>query len=144
MDRAFKRSLVRSAKQTSVYIVVVGIAFILIFPMFFLFSFSFMSDYETYSEWPKPMLPSFRAEFSITSDSEGYHLKIYNKSEGDFANFGPLSFSADDDSLLELSKFIKRQSNCRISVEELKEQIDVVNLVCFDQENVLIYKALFL
>jgi O-acetyl-ADP-ribose deacetylase (regulator of RNase III) len=27
--------------------------------------------------------------------------------------------------------------------EAIKEQIDVVNLVCFDQENLLIYKALF-
>lgn len=127
MDRTLQRSLLRSAKQTSVYIVVVGIAFILIFPMFFLFSFSFMSDYETYSEWPKPMLPSFSAEFLINSDADGYHLKIYNKSEGEFANFGPLSFSEDNDSLLELSKFIKRQSNCRISVEELKEQLVLVH-----------------
>ena len=36
MDRAVKRSMMRSAKQTTVYIVVLGIAFILIFPMFFL------------------------------------------------------------------------------------------------------------
>ena len=63
MDRVLKRQMMRSAKQTTIYIIVTGIAFIIIFPMFFLFSFSFMSDYETYSEWPKPLIPSFRVDF---------------------------------------------------------------------------------
>lgn len=127
MDRAVKRSILRSAKQTSVYIVVAGIAFILIFPMFFLFSFSFMSDYETYSEWPKPMFPSFGADFMIDKDSEGYHFHIYNKADKEFTGFGPLFFSDEEDSLEGLSKFIKRQSNCRITVEELREQLEIVN-----------------
>ena len=128
MDRTAKRSLIRSAKQTTVYIIVVGIAFILIFPMFFLFSFSFMSDYETYSEWPKPMLPSFNAEFMIDKDADGYHLHIYNKADKEFANFGPLFFSNSVEDLEDLRRFVKRQSNCPVTVEQLQDQLKIVDI----------------
>ena len=77
MNNVVKRQLRRSAKRSSLYIVLVGIAFIIIFPIFFLFSFSFMSDYETYSEWPKPLIPSFKANFMIDKNTEGYHLFIF-------------------------------------------------------------------
>ncbi|MCF6334280.1 MAG: hypothetical protein L3J12_00880, partial [Spirochaetales bacterium] len=93
MNNAIKRQLKRSAKRSSLYIVLAGIAFIIIFPIFFLFSFSFMSDYETYSEWPKPLIPSFKANFMIDKNSEGYHLLIFNKSEDKYMPFGPLVFT---------------------------------------------------
>ena len=63
MDRLVKRNIHRSSKLAALYIVVIGIACIIIFPMFFLVSFSFMSDYETFSEWPKPLIPSFNVDF---------------------------------------------------------------------------------
>jgi len=135
MDRVVKRTILRTAKQTTVYIVVLGIAFILIFPMFFLFSFSFMSDYETYSEWPKPMFPSFSAEFMINRDESGYHLHIFNKAEQDYLNFGPLFFSSSDEDIEDLQKFIKRQSNCSTSIEEIKSQLKIV-----DKEGETVFK----
>jgi len=55
-----------------------------------------MSDYETYSEWPKPLVPSFKADFMIDKDTEGYHLYIFNKSENDFMPFGPLVFNNNE------------------------------------------------
>lgn len=128
MDRAVKRSILRSAKQSTVYIIVVGIAFIILFPMFFLFSFSFMSDYETYSEWPKPMIPSFSAEFMINSDNDGYHLHIYNKADQEFVNFGPVKFSNTFEELDDLQKFIRTQSNCQVTVEELNEHLELVDV----------------
>lgn len=128
MNNSLKRQLRRSAKRTSLYIVLAGIAFIIILPVFFLFSFSFMSDYETYSEWPKPLIPSFRAEFMIDKGSDGYHLLIYNKSEKKFMPFGPISFSNSEEDMSNLKKFIKRQSNCKISIQKLEEYLmDVDN-----------------
>jgi multiple sugar transport system permease protein len=127
MERIIKRKLVRSARISSLYIIVAGIGFIIIFPMFFLFSFSFMSDYETYSEWPKPLVPSFRAEFMIDKDAEGYHLHIFNKADGEFATFGPLFFTRAGVDLEKLQKFIKRQANCAITPSGIGEQLDVVD-----------------
>ncbi|RKX87956.1 MAG: ABC transporter permease [Spirochaetes bacterium] len=127
MNNVVKRQLRRSAKRTSLYIVLVGIAFIIIFPVFFLFSFSFMSDYETYSEWPKPLVPSFKANFMIDKDAEGYHLFIFNKSEDGFMPFGPLVFANNEKDIDSLRKFIKLQSNCKISSQKIVEYLKVVD-----------------
>ena len=127
MNNVQKRQLRRSAKRTSLYIVLVGIICIIIFPVFFLFSFSFMSDYETYSEWPKPLVPSFKANFMIDKDIDGYHLFIFNKSENEFMPFGPLVFNDTEKDIADLQKFIKRQANCKISVAKIKEYIKVVD-----------------
>jgi len=126
MNNVVKRQLRRSAKRSSLYIVLVGIAFIIIFPIFFLFSFSFMSDYETYSEWPKPLIPSFKANFMIDKNTEGYHLFIFNKSEDEFMPFGPLVFANNEKDIDNLRKFIKLQSNCKISSQEIVEYLKVL------------------
>ena len=127
MNNILKRQLRRSAKRSSLYIVLVGIAFIIIFPVFFLFSFSFMSDYETYSEWPKPLVPSFKASFMIDKDTEGYHLYIFNKSEDQFMPFGPLVFTNTEKDIDSLRKFIKLQSNCKISSQKIVEYLNVAD-----------------
>ena len=127
MDRVLKRNLNRSARYTALYIIVIGIAFIIIFPMFFLVSFSFMSDYETFSEWPKPLIPSFKADFMIDRDTEGYHLYIYNKSEKEFVDFGPLSFTKNENDLDSLQKFVRKYSNCAISTDKLREYLGEVD-----------------
>ncbi len=127
MNNVVKRQLRRSAKRSSLYIVLVGIAFIIIFPIFFLFSFSFMSDYETYSEWPKPLIPSFKSNFMIDKDTDGYHLFIFNKSADEFMPFGPLVFADNEEDIDNLRKFIKLQSNCKISSQEIVEYLKVVD-----------------
>ena len=43
-----KRYLTRAARKTILYIVIVGLAMIILFPIFFLISFSLMSGYEAY------------------------------------------------------------------------------------------------
>ena len=126
MNNVQKRKLRRSAKRSSLYIILVGIAFIIVFPVFFLFSFSFMSDYETYYEWPKPLVPSFKASFMINEDAEGYHLFIFNKSENEFTPFGPLAFNNNEEDISNLRKFIRTQSNCNISNQEIAEYLEVV------------------
>ncbi|MCD6396772.1 MAG: carbohydrate ABC transporter permease [Spirochaetaceae bacterium] len=127
MNNALKRQIRRSAKRSSLYIVIIGILFIIIFPVFFLFSFSFMSDYETYSEWPKPIVPSFRAHFMIAKEADDYHLFIFNKSENNYMPFGPLSFTKDAADIESLQHFIKIQANCKISTQKILDYMSVVD-----------------
>ncbi len=127
MNRTLKKTFKRTARKASLYIVIVGIAFIIIFPMFFLVSFSLMSDYETYSEWPKPLLPSFRASFFIDKDTKGYHLHIYNKSEKKFLEFGPVAFSRSKGDIDKLHEFIRRQANCSLSSSRIYSFLDKVD-----------------
>lgn len=116
----------RTARRTSLYIVLTGILFIIVFPIFFLFSFSFMSDYETYSEWPKPLIPSVKAGFMLEQDVDGYHLSIFNKSEDQYMPFGPLAFQNTEKDLGSLKEFVKRQANCTIKIPEFRKYLDNV------------------
>ncbi|MBI9101766.1 MAG: carbohydrate ABC transporter permease [Spirochaetales bacterium] len=121
-----KRKIYRSARTTTLYIVVAGVAMALIFPMFFLFSFSLMSDYESYSEWPKPLIPSRNTRFELTplEDPRTYQLSIWNKSEEVFRPFGPISNTRDSSSLRKLSNFVRNYSNCTISQDQILEIMD--------------------
>ncbi len=127
MDIIVKRNIMRSARQSTLYIIVIGIAFVIVFPLLFLFSFSFMSDYETYSEWPKPLIPSFQVDFMMDRDAEGYHLYIYNKADKEYLPFGPLFFTRSEKDLQDLGKFVKKQSNCVLKPPQILDNLDIVD-----------------
>ncbi len=56
--------------------------------------------------------------------AEKYYLSIYNHAEREYQRFGPEKFSLKKQELEKLSSdFFKRQANCRISAERLKEEI---------------------
>jgi len=111
--------------MTLLYILVSGIAMIIIFPMFFLFSFSLMSDYETYSVWPKPLLPKITVEYMLEHSEDGnYKLHIWNTSENKWDQFGPESISRDKKSLRKLSLFMNNYGNTEISEEEILRLMD--------------------
>ncbi|MDC7126762.1 MAG: carbohydrate ABC transporter permease [Spirochaetales bacterium] len=127
---SIRRGVFRSVRKTTLYIVVAGIAMALIFPMFFLFTFSLMSDYESYSEWPKPLLPRIKVEFRLTpieSVDGSYKMEIWNNSEKGFTPFGPEENTRANKSLRKLSNFIRNYSNCFISEKELSEIMDSVD-----------------
>ena len=47
MNRNVRRIALRTARLTSLYIVVIGLAVIILFPLFFLVTLSFMSELES-------------------------------------------------------------------------------------------------
>lgn len=128
MTGRMKQRIFRSVRSTTLYIVVLGIAMALIFPLFFLFTFSLMSDYESYSEWPKPLIPSTSVAFRMVplepvKGEAAYGLEIYNHSEDAFKPFGPEYSTKSKGSAGKLSRFIRNYSNCEISREELQEMM---------------------
>jgi multiple sugar transport system permease protein len=123
VTRQTKRYLTKAARKTILYIVVTGLAMVIVFPMFFLVSFSFMSDYETYSEWPSPLIPKFSAHFQLRQVDDGFALSIYNHAADTYKPFGPEKFNTDPEELKKVSDFVKRQANCILSVERLEEEI---------------------
>lgn len=129
MGKRLKQNIYRSARTTSLYIVITGVAMMLIFPMFFLFTFSLMSDYESYAEWPKPLLPSTKVEFRMVTleDSKGesaYGLQIFNNSEQSYVPFGPESNNRTKSSVRKLHNFIFNYSNCPVETEQILMWMD--------------------
>jgi multiple sugar transport system permease protein len=115
-----RQSLNRSMRMTTLYIIVSGVAMIIMFPIFFLFSFSFMSDYESYSEWPKPLLPRSSVEYRMDQiDGDNYRLSIWNRSENGWLPFGPEKVTRDSEDVKKLSRFVNNYGNTKMSVEEV-------------------------
>ena len=108
----------------SLYIVVIGIGMIVVFPIIFLVSFSFMSDYEFYSEWPKPIIPSFYCKFRISRLDQRVRFYIFNHAEDAFLPFGPGSLSPEQEDVRKIEYFIKKQANCTITAEKLHHYIE--------------------
>jgi multiple sugar transport system permease protein len=123
MTRTQKRYLSRAARKTILYIIVAGLAMMILFPIFFLVSFSLMSGYETYYEWPSPLVPKFFVNLKLERFEDGYRLNIYNHADGEFQAFGPVKFSLEPEELEKVSVFVRRQANCTLSPEQLKEEI---------------------
>ena len=127
MNRFFKRKMLRAARLTTLYILVLGTAMIILFPIFFLVSFSFMSGYESYYEWPSPLLPSFVGRYKIELLEQGYGLSIYNKAENQYERFGPELFTDNPEDLEKVSVFVGREGNTDLSSERLRKELAKLN-----------------
>ncbi len=132
--------------MSTLYVVVVGFIFIIIFPMYFLVMISFMSDYEAY-DWPLPLVPAFRVEYRIERADDEYHLSILNRRSGRYERFGPVSFGSDEASIEKVRRFLRRQANCVITAERLKSllaEADPENPVEFSiRKNLLLNYIVF-
>jgi multiple sugar transport system permease protein len=117
MNPAISRKTATAARAATFYILVTGIAAMILLPVFFLCSISLMSDSEAYNEWPLPLIPSISTRFTIESTNKGYLVCIYNRAEHAYV---PLVESADPEYI---STFLSRKTNCRLTVEELNRRI---------------------
>jgi len=124
MAKSLKRTVYRSARTTTLYILVSGVAMTLLFPMFFLFTFSLMSDYESYSEWPKPVIPSRSVSYELSrldGQEAAYTLSIWNNSENQFLPFGPEKTVNSDKAVRKLTNFVRNYANCTFTGNKIRE-----------------------
>ena len=112
-----KTNLNKLATQTALYILVVGMAMIILVPIFFLVSLSFLSTREAY-QYPLPILPELTTKFEITEGKRGYLISVYDKFEGAYESV------MDTNDLEKISTYFRTQLNINISIEEIQEQLD--------------------
>ena len=127
MTRYAKRYLTRAARKTILYIVIVGLAMIILFPIFFLISFSLMSGYEAYYEWPNPLIPKFSTKLKLERTAKGYQLHIYNHADKEYQAFGQPDFQNTSKDVNKIVDFIQRQANSDFSAKALQEQITALD-----------------
>ncbi|NOY09880.1 MAG: carbohydrate ABC transporter permease [Spirochaetes bacterium] len=118
MKKELQRNLVRTARTTTLYILVAGVAMVILFPIYFLVTMSLMSDFEMYNEWPLPMLPSFSMSFKLQNSQKGYLLSIYNKVDNTYLDM------LDTNDTGYIINFVKRKTNCTLTREKLNEIIE--------------------
>jgi len=111
--------------STVFYIFVAGIAMVIILPIYFLVSISFMSDQEAY-DWPIALAPAFSNTFLLQQSDDipgGFLISVYSRSKKDF------SVIFDSDDLGKMIDFVNRKTSSKIPKSLLEEKIQELNQI---------------
>ena len=107
----------KGVRSTIFYLLVITIALIIILPVFFIVSLSFLTTHEAYS-YPLPLLPGVTSKFSLTHGERGYLLSVYDRVAGEYETV------LDTDDLEKMSVYMKNRLGTTVSIEELEQQIN--------------------
>jgi multiple sugar transport system permease protein len=95
---------------------VIAITLIIILPIFFIVSLSFLTTHEAYS-YPLPLLPTLSSRFNLTFGERGYLLSVYERVSGEYETV------LDTDDLEKMSVYMEDRLGTPVSIPELEEQI---------------------
>lgn len=109
-------NLKKQIRRTVLYIVVIGIIFIVLTPVFFLVSLSFLSTAEAY-QFPLPLLPSFTTDFKLEESERGYLLSVYDDKTGEYETV------LDTADVEKMSVYMQSFLNTLMSEEEIEDRI---------------------
>ncbi len=116
MNRRTSRYLNKAGRNTILYIFIVGLLFIILSPVFFVVSLSFLSTREAY-QFPLPLLPELVTEFKLEGGEKGYLVSVYDQFDGEYQTV------QDTDDTKKLSVYFKSQLSVYMSEEEIEGYI---------------------
>ena len=108
--------LSKGVRSTLFYLLVITIAVIIILPVFFIVSLSFLTTHEAYS-YPLPLLPSLTSKFSLTYGERGYLLSVYDRVNQEYETV------LDTDDLDKMRVYMENRLGTSVTVPELETQI---------------------
>jgi len=106
----------KAAQMTTLYIIVAGMVLVILGPIFFVVSLSFLSNREAYS-FPLPLLPALTTEFELTHGKRGYLLSVYDRVEGEYQTV------LDTGELVKMSEYMKYQLGTPMTIAEIEPQV---------------------
>ncbi len=112
MASTFK-PLIKASRRTMFYLFVVSITVMIITPLFFLISLSFLSTDASYS-YPLPLLPSLSENYELTTGERGYLLSLEQRN-------GEYKTMLDTDDMEKMAVYMKTRLSTPISIPELEE-----------------------
>jgi len=129
MRKMWEDTVSKFAKKTLFYIIITSIGIIIITPLYFLVSLSFLSSREAY-QYPLPFVPAISSEFKLEKGDKGYMLSIYEKKDREYQNM------IDTKDIEKMSRYMKLQLSVDVSIEELENYISKL-----DQQNEVYFKS---
>ncbi len=114
IKKPFKLS--RLIRKTIFYLFIVTLAVVIILPVFFLVSLSFLSTREAYL-YPLPLLPSLKARYSLTYGERGYLLSVYDDFNKEYQTV------LDTNDFEKMSVYMHSQIGTPFSIPEIEEVI---------------------
>jgi len=107
-------------RRTIFYLFITTLAAGILLPIYFIFSLSFMSTREAY-EFPLPLTPAFKVEYSMTYGKRGYLLSVYDKFESEYQTV------LDTNEIQKISEYMRYQLGAPMSIPEIEEQISLLD-----------------
>jgi len=104
-------------RRTVLYIVVAGVIFIILTPVFFLVSLSFLSTREAY-QYPLPLLPDFTTDFKLEQGEKGYLLSVYDDQAGEYETV------LDTEDIAKMSTYMRAFLNTLMSEEAVVAKVE--------------------
>lgn len=107
-------------RRTIFYLFVTTLAAGILLPIYFIVSLSFMSTREAY-EFPLPMAPALKVEYSMTHGKRGYLLSVYDNFENEYQTV------LDTNEPKKMSEYMRYQLGAPMSIPEIEEQISILD-----------------
>jgi multiple sugar transport system permease protein len=107
--------IAKTARTTTFYIFVVGIAVAILLPVYFIVSLSFLSVREAYT-YPLPLVPALNTQFELTHGKRGYLLSVYDRVEGAYQSV------LDTKESKKMSEYMRYQLATPMTVEDIEQQ----------------------
>jgi multiple sugar transport system permease protein len=114
IKKPFKLS--KLIRKTIFYLFITTLAVIIVLPAFFLVSLSFLSTREAYS-YPLPILPSLKADYSLTQGDRGYLLSVYDDFDEEYQTV------LDTTEFEKISVYMKSQIGTPYSITKIKNRV---------------------
>ena len=106
-------------RRTIFYLFVTSLAVVILLPVYFLVSLSFLSTREAYA-FPLPIAPALKIKYSMTHGERGYLLSVYDSFDGEYQTV------LDTNELEKISEYMRYQLGAPMSIPEIEEQISVL------------------
>lgn len=115
MTRRKQINIAKTARTTTFYIFVVGIAVAILLPVYFIVSLSFLSTREAYT-YPLPLVPALNTQFELKHGKRGYLLSVYDRVEGAYESV------LDTQESKKMSEYMKYQLATPVTIEDIEQQ----------------------
>jgi multiple sugar transport system permease protein len=106
----------KAAKLTVFYILIFGILFVILTPIYFVVSLSFLSTREAY-KYPLPLLPEMVVNFKVEEGERGYLISVYDRFAKEYQTV------QDTTDVSKLQVYFKSQLSVYMTEDEISEQL---------------------
>jgi len=103
-------------RRTIFYLFIVTLAVSIVLPAFFLVSLSFLSTREAY-QFPLPLLPELKTEYSLSYGDRGYLLSVYDKFDEEYQTV------LDTAEVEKISIYMKAQIGTPYTIPQVEDRI---------------------
>jgi multiple sugar transport system permease protein len=116
MTKNRRNNVVKPIKTTVFYIFLSGIIAVILIPVFFIVSLSFLSTRDAY-RYPLPLLPALETKLKLTHSERGYLMSVYDRIDEEYQTV------LDTNELDKMAVYLRSQLNTPVTIPELEEQI---------------------